>query len=305
VGGFEETVGAKSSGLGLELVRHLDIDIRRGILPTQPVNVAFIGAGNMASSLIQGLLNAGTPAECIHAADPQPDQLAKLGAEGVNTYAANNEAIAGADAVVLAVKPQLAGNVVCALTLQSRQVLVSIAAGINLASLTRWTAPTQPIVRCMPNTPALLGAGMSAAYANPACTDAHRALAQSILQAGGKALWVDDEVQLDAVTAVSGSGPAYFFQLMEAMIDAGVGLGLSTETATTLTIETAYGAALMARAGQDSPGQLRQNVTSPGGTTAAALAVMTERGLPQIVQQAVFAASQRAAELADEFGGAP
>lgn len=272
-------------------------------MPTQRVNVAFIGAGNMASSLIQGLLNAGTPGERIHAADPQLQQLATLRLKGVNTYADNNAAIAAADAVVLAVKPQVAGTVVSALALQPGQVLVSIAAGINIASLTRWTTPAQPIVRCMPNTPALLGAGMSAAYANTACTSVHRELAQSILQAGGKALWVDDEVQLDAVTAVSGSGPAYFFQLMEAMIDSGVGLGLSEETATTLTIETAYGAALMARAGEDSPAQLRQNVTSPGGTTAAALAVMTERGLPQIVQQAVIAANQRAAELAEEFGG--
>ena len=167
----------------------------------------------------------------------------------------------------------------------------------------KWTSTEQPIVRCMPNTPALLGAGMSALYANHCCTERQRDIATQILDAAGNTLWVQEEGALDAVTAVSGSGPAYFFLLMEAMIDAGVGLGLDRDTAAKLTLQTAYGAALMARDADESPGVLRQNVTSPGGTTAAALEVMTEAGLPATINAALVAADKRAAELAVEFGG--
>ncbi len=218
-------------------------------------SVAFIGAGNMASSLIQGLLRDGLPAGHIHVADPVAEQRDKLANLGVMTYEDNNLAIASADAIVLAVKPQVAQKVVSTLNgLRPSQVLISIAAGINLESLASWTSVAQAIVRCMPNTPALLGAGMSALFANHSCTTAQCDMATQILDAAGKTLWVQNEGALDAVTAVSGSGPAYFFLLMEAMIDAGVGLGLDRDTATELTLQTAYGAALMAREADESPG---------------------------------------------------
>jgi pyrroline-5-carboxylate reductase len=266
--------------------------------------LAFIGAGNMASSLIQGLLRDGAIANNISVADPMAEQRDKLGELGVNTFADNDAAIASADAIVIAVKPQVAQTVLTDLqTLGSEQLMVSIAAGINLTSLSNWTDPAQPIVRCMPNTPALLGEGMSALYANEHCSDIQRKLAEGILNAAGETLWVTDEKALDAVTAVSGSGPAYFFLLMEAMIDAGVALGLERAIATQLTLQTALGAALMAKTSDDPPAILRQNVTSPGGTTEAALQVMTEQGLGETISAALKAADNRASELAEEFGG--
>lgn len=265
-------------------------------------HLAFIGAGNMAGSLIHGLLGDGIPASNIRVADPIADQLRRFADLGMTATSDNNIAIDGADVVVLAVKPQIAADVVSGLKLNTSQVLISIAAGIDLASLSAWTSPAQPIVRCMPNTPALFGAGMSALYANSNCSDAQRLAGQTVLNAGGATLWVDEEAKLDAVTAVSGSGPAYFFLLMEAMIDAGTELGLDPATATHLTLQTAYGAALMAQQSDDPPAVLRQNVTSPGGTTAAALEVMTQHDMSGIIRRALAAADNRAGELAQEFG---
>lgn len=265
-------------------------------------HLAFIGAGNMAGSLIHGLLGDGIPASNIRVADPIADQLRRFADLGMTATSDNNIAIDGADVVVLAVKPQIAADVVSGLKLNTSQVLISIAAGIDLASLSAWTSPVQPIVRCMPNTPALFGAGMSALYANSNCSDAQRLAGQTVLNAGGATLWVDEEAKLDAVTAVSGSGPAYFFLLMEAMIDAGTELGLDPATATQLTLQTAYGAALMAQQSDDPPAVLRQNVTSPGGTTAAALEVMTQHDMSGIIRRALAAADNRAGELAQEFG---
>lgn len=268
--------------------------------------LAFIGAGNMASAMIQGLLRAGINSTQIHVADPVPEARARLAELGVATYSDNNEAVAGAQSVVLAVKPQVARQVVQSVdALQSEQLLVSIAAGINLASLTQWTSPQQAIVRCMPNTPALLGAGVSGLYANNHCDDKQRALAERLLRSAGTTLWVKTESDLDAVTAVSGSGPAYFFLLMEAMIDAGVALGLDRTSATELTLQTAHGASLMAQQGNTNPAQLRQNVTSPGGTTAAALDVMLDADLPGTIKTALQAAHKRAIDMAQEFGGKP
>ena len=269
-------------------------------------SLAFIGAGNMAASLAHGLIQSGFSAANLRVADPVQTQRDKLAASGAIPFDNNNSAIADCDVVVLAVKPQVAQQVVSQLQgLKPTQLLVSIAAGINLASLSHWSNPDQAIVRCMPNTPALLGAGMSALFANNYCTEAQRKLAQTVLSAAGETIWVEEEQAIDAVTAVSGSGPAYFFLLMEAMIDAGVKLGLSRDTATTLTLQTAYGAARMAQESSDAPGLLRQNVTSPGGTTAAALDVFAKAGFNDIVAQALTAADTRAAELAKEFGGEP
>ncbi len=267
------------------------------------VCLAFIGAGNMANSLIQGLLADGAKPGQFRVADPVEAQRNKLEAQGVPTFTDNNAAVQDADVIVLAVKPQVAGEVMRALTaLRPEQLLVSIAAGIDLRSLTAWTNSAQAIVRCMPNTPALLGAGMSGLFANDNCSDAQRQAAQDVLSAAGKTLWVLEEQALDAVTAVSGSGPAYFFLLMEAMIEAGTALGLDEATAIELTLQTAYGAARMAQESDASPAVLRQNVTSPGGTTAAALEVMQAAGFSTTVKHALDAADRRAAELAREFG---
>ncbi|MFT7651103.1 MAG: pyrroline-5-carboxylate reductase [Limisphaerales bacterium] len=263
-------------------------------------NITFIGAGNMAMSLINGLCE--TEAEyAITVADPMTEQLAKFAPLPVTTTSDNQQAVFQADVIVLAVKPQVAERVFAQLALKPSQLLISIAAGIPLSALSTWTHSAQALVRCMPNTPALLGAGMSALFANDHCSELQRSLAQDILNAAGKTLWVNKETDLDAVTAVSGSGPAYFFQLMEAMIDAGVQLGLDRATATELTLQTAYGASKMALNTDDDPATLRKKVTSPGGTTQAALEVMAEKQLPQIVHAALAKAAQRSIELANEF----
>ena len=197
----------------------------------------------------------------------------------------------------------IARQVLEPLKIRPEQLLVSIAAGIDSESLKLWTSDTQPIVRCMPNTPALLGAGMTALYANEYCDNDHQQTANTILSSAGKTVWVDQESKLDAVTAVSGSGPAYFFALMEAMVEAGVSLGLDREMATQLTVQTGVGAALMADRTDDNPATLRANVTSPGGTTEAALTVMRDAGFNEIMRDALDAAARRSQTLAREFGG--
>jgi pyrroline-5-carboxylate reductase len=270
------------------------------LLSSEPI--AFIGGGNMATSLIAGLLNAGMEHQAITVSDPLPAQRELLENMGVRTTADNAEAARNAATIVLAVKPQMLGTVLKRLAPAANQLLVSIAAGVPIAAIRGWTRPEQPIVRAMPNTPALLGAGISALYASDTVTEAGRQRAEAILTAAGRTLWVDDETKLDAVTAVSGSGPAYFFYLMEAMIEAGIGQGLDAETATVLTLETAYGAALMARERSNPPDVLRANVTSPGGTTAAALSVLDQAGTRQIIRSALDRARARSEELAEEFG---
>ena len=264
--------------------------------------IAFIGGGNMARSLISGLLSAGTEPEKISVSDPLPAQRELLEEFGVRVTDDNDAALAGADVVVLAVKPQVLGEVLTRLPLTQTQLLVSIAAGVPVQAMSAWTRSDQPIVRCMPNTPALLGAGMTALFAGPTVNESGRDLAESILAAAGRTLWVDEEAKLDAVTAVSGSGPAYFFYLMEAMIEAGIEQGLDVETATELTLETAYGAALMARERTDTPAVLRANVTSPGGTTAAAIAALDAADAAATIRRALAAAGERSRTLAKEFG---
>jgi len=264
--------------------------------------IAFIGAGNMARSLISGLLGSGHAAARLRASDPAADQRATVAALGIEVVEDNAAAIEGAAVVVLAVKPQVMGTVLSALDLDPAQLVISIAAGVPIESLERWSAPAQPLVRCMPNTPALLGAGITGLFANAAVDAAGRALAERVLGAAGRTLWVAAEPELDAVTAVSGSGPAYFFYLMEAMIDAGEALGLSRAVATELTLETAYGAALMARQRDAEPARLRQNVTSPGGTTERALDILEAAGVRRTLGAAIEGAALRAQELAREFG---
>jgi pyrroline-5-carboxylate reductase len=256
----------------------------------------------MARSLISGLLASGYEAARIRASDPSDEQRETAAALGIEVTADNAAAVTGAGVVVMAVKPQVMGAVMAGLPLDQAQLVISIAAGVPIASIERWSAVAQPVVRCMPNTPALLGAGITGMFANRAVDLAGRALAERILGAAGRTLWLDQEDQLDAVTAVSGSGPAYFFYLMEAMIEAGEALGLSRAIATELTLETAYGAALMARQREAEPARLRQNVTSPGGTTERALRVLDDAGVRTTIGTAVRGAAERARELAREFG---
>ncbi len=269
--------------------------------------IAFIGAGNMAASLIGGLRAQGIPAASICASDPGADKRDELSAtHGVETFADNGQALAGADVIVLAVKPQVMQAVCRDLVshLDSNQLIVSIAAGINCASLQAWLGEQTPraIVRCMPNTPSLLRQGVSGLYANAQVNDAQRQQAEQLLSAVGLALWLDKEELIDAVTAVSGSGPAYFFLLIEAMTAAGEELGLPRATAAQLTMHTALGAARMACESDVEAAELRRRVTSPNGTTEAAIQAFQASGFETLVQQAMNAAARRSAELAEQLG---
>ena len=269
--------------------------------------IAFIGAGNMAASLIGGLRAQGVGASSLCASDPGADKRAELNAtHGIDTFSSNAEAVTGADVVVLAVKPQVM-QAVCrdlAPQLRSDQLIVSIAAGIDCASLQAWLGEATPraLVRCMPNTPALLRQGVSGLFANAEVSDAQKQQAELLLSAVGLAVWLDKEELIDAVTAVSGSGPAYFFLLIEAMTAAGEQLGLSRETAAQLTLQTALGAARMACEGDVEAAELRRRVTSPNGTTEAAIKAFQAGGFESLVEQAVNAAARRSAELAAQLG---
>ena len=266
--------------------------------------IAFIGAGNMAASLIGGLLAQGIPTSHIRASDPGAEQRAKIAAEhGIALFADNAEAILDADVIVLATKPQVLKDVCLALapSLTAGQLLVSIAAGISCASLSNWLG-ARPIVRCMPNTPALLRQGVSGLYANADVSPAQRELAEQLLAAVGLAVWLENEQQIDAVTAVSGSGPAYFFLLIEAMTAAGEQLGLPKAIAAQLTLQTALGAAHMAVASDVDAAELRRRVTSPNGTTDAAIKAFQAGGFAELVEQALTAAAKRSAALAEQLG---
>jgi pyrroline-5-carboxylate reductase len=269
-------------------------------------NIAFIGGGNMARSLIGGLVADGYPAQNIWVTDPAKERLAELAAEfGVHISGDNAEAAQQADAVVLAVKPQVIKPVAEELgpVVKARRALViSIAAGVREGDLARWLGGEVAIVRSMPNTPALVQTGATALYANPRVSPAQRDLAESLLRAAGITQWLQDEQLMDAVTAVSGSGPAYFFLLMELMQEAGVKLGLPAETARMLTLQTALGAAKMALESREDAAVLRQRVTSPGGTTERALTVFAEGGIHDLVEKALRAATERAGELGDILG---
>ncbi|MCP4595193.1 pyrroline-5-carboxylate reductase [Neptuniibacter sp.] len=273
-------------------------------MSTQPT-LAFIGAGNMARAIIGGLIANGYPAEKIWASEPQEDRLSDLAEQGLKTTTENNEAVREADVVVLAVKPQVLKAVaedIAPAVQDSQPLLVSIAAGIMSTSMDRWLGGNTSIVRCMPNTPALVQTGASGLYANTQVTPEQKQQAETILKATGITLWVDEESQLDAVTAVSGSGPAYYFLVMEAMIEAGKKLGLSDEVATQLTLQTAQGAAKMAQSSDVDPAELRRRVTSPNGTTEQAIKRFLDGGLPQLFDEALQACNDRSVELAQELG---
>ena len=267
--------------------------------------IAFIGGGNMATSLIAGLIADGYEPRRLIVSDPDRAKVDALTARfGVRTTDSNAAAIAEADTLVLCVKPQIAPAVCRGLAseLGSRlSLVVSVMAGVREATITSWLGTDLPIVRAMPNTPAMLQAGAIGLHASPQANATERNQAETILRAVGMVRWVADEDLIDAVTAISGSGPAYFFLLMETLEEAAVALGLPGEDARLLTIQTALGAARMAIEGGDPPATLRERVTSPGGTTEAALKVFTDGGLGDLVARATAAARARAAELSDQL----
>ncbi|PPC90868.1 MAG: pyrroline-5-carboxylate reductase [Methylobacter sp.] len=263
--------------------------------------IGFIGGGNMASSLINGLVASGHDPALIWVSDINPDIPAALtNALQVNTAQDNAEVVAAVDVVVLAVKPQTLKTVAENLAghIRIRQPLVvSVAAGVSQASLAVWLGAETAIVRCMPNTPALVLTGASALHANANVSDAQRDLAENIMRSVGITLWLEQESDIDAVTAVSGSGPAYFFLLMEAMEKAALELGLEESVARLLVQQTALGAAKIALESSETPEQLRRRVTSPGGTTEQAINVFEQAGLVALVSKAMHAARDRSIEL--------
>lgn len=264
-------------------------------------HIAFIGAGNMANSLIRGLLAKGVPANHVHATDIDDHKLAELRNEcGIHT-GSTAQVAAQADVIVLAVKPQVMAAVCDELRSGIKKpgcLIISIAAGIPVTSLQTWLGDTRAIVRCMPNTPALVGEGATGLFANAQCSTADIALADNILSAVGITCWLRAESDIDTVTALSGSGPAYFFLMMEAMEKAAIALGLDADVARQLSIQTALGAGKLAANSDVAPDELRRRVTSPGGTTEQALLSFQRDGFERIVAAAIQAAQQRAAQLA-------
>ncbi len=263
--------------------------------------IAFIGGGNMARSLIGGLIARGTPATSIHVAEPVAELRESLVADfGVQVFADGAEAVNGTDAWLIAVKPQVMRGVCESLAAQAqatKPVAISIAAGITTGQLQRWLGNTVPVVRAMPNTPALLGAGVTGLFASAEVDADGRARAQHLLESAGATVWVDDETLMDAVTAASGSAPAYIFLLAEAMQDAAITEGLSAEAARTLVLQTILGAARMLTEGDVEASELRRRVTSPNGTTHAAIETFESGGLRELVARAMHAARTRGAEL--------
>lgn len=257
------------------------------------VSIAFIGGGNMARSLIGGLIASGSDPTRLWVAEPDVGQREALRARfGIHTSADNPQIAALGDVVVLAVKPQVLRPVAEELAgvIQARRPLViSIAAGVREPDLGRWLGGETAIVRTMPNTPALVGSGATALFANSRATEEQRQIAESIMRAVGLTVWVGEERMLDAVTALSGSGPAYFFLLMEALEKIGVRLGLNPEVARLLTLQTAFGAAKMALESPDNPAALRARVTSPGGTTERAISVFQDEQLDALIARSLAA----------------
>ncbi len=271
--------------------------------------IAFIGGGNMATSLIAGLIADGHAPQTIQVADPSQERRDSLQANfGVRAFASNADAIADADTLVLCVKPQMAAAVchdIAALVTANKPLIISVMAGVPEQTLQRWFGAPLMVVRAMPNTPAMVQTGAIGLHASPEVDAEGRNRAETILRAAGLIRWVEDEARIDAVTAISGSGPAYFFLFMEALEEAGIELGLDAQTARLLTIQTALGAAKMAMENDASPTRLREQVTSPGGTTERALAVFQEADLHDLVIRATRAARDRAVELSQTLSGQP
>ena len=267
--------------------------------------IAFIGAGNMAAALIGGLIADGTPAQHIIASDPSAERLAALAGTGIQTTTSNAEAAGMAGVLVLAVKPQMLKEVCAGLVetvRQQRPLVISIAAGVRTGELADWLGGDVALIRTMPNTPAMIQCGATVLFAGPGVSTEQRDAAEHVMRAVGLTRWVEDEGLLDAVTALSGSGPAYYFLFMEAMEAAAARLGLSADTAHLLTLQTALGAARMAMESSDDLATLRRKVTSPGGTTEQAIRTFEEAGLRELVDKALTAARDRSEELSRILG---
>jgi pyrroline-5-carboxylate reductase len=267
--------------------------------------IAFIGGGNMARSIIGGLIADGLAPSLIHVADPDAGQRETLAATFAVHTSDAAEVISNADTVIFAVKPQVMKEVATTLAAsiqQQKPLVISVAAGIRSRDLEQWLGGNIALVRSMPNTPALVQCGATGLFATSTCSDEQKARAEFIMRAVGLTLWFDDENMIDAVTALSGSGPAYFFFVIEAMEKAGVELGLDIRAARLLALQTAFGAAKMALESNDDPASLRERVTSKGGTTEAALAVLREGGLETLFAHALEAARDRSVELANLLG---
>jgi pyrroline-5-carboxylate reductase len=268
------------------------------------MKIAFLGGGNMAAALIGGLIAKGTDARSIAVIEMSPVAREKLAARyPVHLSTAPDAAAQGAEVLVLAVKPQDMKAALASLGGFSKgKLVVSVAAGIRLDALSRWLGGHRKIVRCMPNTPALIGAGITGLFAAAGVSAAERQQAEAILRAVGEVVWVSEERLLDPVTAVSASGPAYVFWFIEQLAAAAVKLGIAREDALRLARQTVLGAARLAESSEKDPAQLRKDVTSKGGTTEAALEVFAEEKLAERFIRAVEAASRRGAEMGDELG---
>ncbi|OCK48925.1 pyrroline-5-carboxylate reductase [Stenotrophomonas maltophilia] len=264
-------------------------------------SITFIGGGNMARSLIAGLIRQGVPAAHIHVAEPVAALRESLAADfGVQVHDNAADAAAQGNTWLLAVKPQVLRDVcqsLQALAQANRPLVVSIAAGITSAQLERWLGGNLPVVRAMPNTPALLGAGVTGLYATASVDAQQHARAEQVLASAGRTVWIDSESLMDSVTAVSGSGPAYVFLLAEAMEAAGIAQGLPAEAARTLVVQTLLGASRMLDEAGESPAELRRRVTSPNGTTQAAIESFQAGGFEALVDKALRAAQVRGQEL--------
>ncbi len=269
--------------------------------------IGFIGAGNMAYALIKGLLNNGFDANQINISDPNEELLQSRESElKVTTYSDNTSLLSNSDIIFFAVKPQVLSSVCLELKgiVKSKHLFVSIVAGIRSSDINRWLGGNFALIRTMPNTPALFQTGVTGLFANELVNNEQKSLVSSILFSVGECFWVDEEKLIDAITAISGSGPAYFFLLMQSMTQAGMALGLDEETANSLSIQTAYGASLMAnKTGKDSR-TLRAEVTSPNGTTQSAIESFQDQNFEGIVANATRAAYDRARELSNELGDA-
>lgn len=268
------------------------------------MKITFLGGGNMASALIGGLLNHGFPAGDIAVIEIGAESRARLEKNfRVRCYAAPDTVALHCDALLLAVKPQQMREACAPLQKYlQQQLVISIAAGLRLVDLSRWLGGYDRLVRAMPNTPALIGAGMTGLFSLPSVSEAERLGAERVLQAVGSTVWVNDETQIDAVTAISGSGPAYVFLFIEALQQAATELGFSPKQARQLSIETVLGAAKLAAQSDEHAGVLRERVTSKGGTTEAALRMMTEHGVKEGIVAGVLAANARSAELGTLLG---
>ena len=269
--------------------------------------IGFIGSGNMAYALIKGLLNNGFDTNQINISDTNEELLQSRESElKVTTYSDNTSLLSNSDIIFFAVKPQVLSSVCLELkgVVKSKHLFVSIVAGIRSSDINRWLGGNFALIRTMPNTPALFQTGVTGLFANELVNNEQKSLVSSILSSVGECFWVDEEKLIDAITAISGSGPAYFFLLMQSMTQAGMALGLDEETANSLSIQTAYGASLMAnKTGKDSR-TLRAEVTSPNGTTQSAIESFQDQNFEGIVANATRAAYDRARELSNELGDA-